>query len=166
MVLVVIFTKFAQSYPVGGEVNTSWGETWVTVHPELERILAANPNPSMNHTLRVMQLLGLPADGGNRYIVETWVKPGDLFRPSPDSEIVDTTAQLTFPWNASDSHKEWFVGNIVYSYFTKAYPWTRLGYTYNWGGGSAHFGLSEFIIKRGATIIVESVSPVEDYVGG
>jgi len=35
-VLVVTFTKYASSYPVGETVNTTWGETWVTVVPEIK----------------------------------------------------------------------------------------------------------------------------------
>lgn len=44
-----------------------------------------------------------------------------------------------------------------------AYPWTRLGYTYDWGNPRADMGLSEFVIKKGAEIAINSVYTTEDY---
>jgi len=63
----------------------------------------------------------------------------------------------------------WFNGNIVYSYFPakekNAYPWTRLGYTYDWGNSISEVGLSEFTIKKDARVIVNSVSNINQYLG-
>jgi len=43
------------------------------------------------------------------------------------------------------------------------YPWTRLGYTYDWGDSATHVGLSEFILEQNATAVVESVTSTVDY---
>ena len=43
------------------------------------------------------------------------------------------------------------------------FPWTRLGYTYDWGESENHIGLSEFVVRKGADIEIDSVSTVNDY---
>lgn len=164
-VLVVTLTKYASSYPVGGEVNTSWGETWVTVVPEIQTFFKNNVDSGSNLTLRALQLLGLPPNSSSTYFVELWVSPQSLFRPTPDNEITDTTAQLDFPSSATSAYKDWFNGNIVYSYYPQRYPWTRLGYTYDWGSSASHVGLSEFVLRQNSTVFVKSVNPVNDYLG-
>jgi len=162
-VLVVVWTKYPPSYPFGGVVNTTWGETWVTVAPELKNFFKDNSVPAGNITVRAEQLLGLPRNNGNTHFVELWVRPQDLFRPSPDCEINDTVTQLTFPENADSAYKKWFNDNIIYSYFSKQYPWTRLGYTYDWGDPHGSFGLTEYVIRQNSTVIVESVTSTVEY---
>ncbi|MCW4000643.1 MAG: hypothetical protein NWE93_10425 [Candidatus Bathyarchaeota archaeon] len=160
-VLMVTWTKYVSSYPVGANITTSWGETWVTAAPQIQTFFANNP--ADNVTLRAAQLLGLPANTSNTYFVEMWVKPDLLFRPSPDCEINDTTTQLCFPGTATDDYIDWFNSNIIYSYYPIRYPWTRMGYTYDWGSDASHVGLSEFIIKANSTVDVKSVTPTEQY---
>ncbi len=161
-VLVVTWTKYANSYPVGENVTTSWGYTWVTVAPEIQQFFKDNVASDANYTLRAAELLGLPANTTYTYFVELWVKPESMFRPTPDSEITDATASLTFPTNATAEYKDWFNSNIISSYYPMKYPWTRLGYTYDWGD-STHVGLSEFVIAQNATVTVKSVTPTAEY---
>jgi len=162
-VLVVTWTKYASSYPVNGTVTTSWGETWVTTAPEIKVFFKDHVNSDINATLRAAQLLGLPPNTTNTYFVELWVNPQSLFRPAPDIEITDTTATLSFPGNATADYKAWFNNNIIYSYYPMKYPWTRLGYTYDWGSTQSHVGLSEFILKQNSTVTVKSVTPTTEY---
>ncbi|MCR5482734.1 MAG: hypothetical protein K6F52_08085 [Clostridia bacterium] len=61
-------------------------------------------------------------------------------------------------------YKEWFDGNIIWSYFDSAFPWTRLGYTYDWADNGTEYGLSEFIIFNGANAKVEYTYNLEDFV--
>ena len=54
---------------------------------------------------------------------------------------------------AAETFKEWYGVKAATSYSTEGdigdwgYPWTRLGYTYDWGNADNHVGLSEFIIR-------------------
>ena len=161
-ILVVTWTKYANSYPVGQNVTTSWGYTWVTAVPEIQTFFKNNVPSDVNYTVRAAELLGMPANTSYTYFVELWVKPDMLFRPAPDSEITDTTTQLNFPANATATYKDWFNNNIISSYYPMKYPWTRLGYTYDWGD-STHVGLSEFVLMQNATVTVKSVTPTVDY---
>ena len=47
-------------------------------------------------------------------------------------------------------YKDWFDQNILWSYFESDYPWTRLGYTYDWSGGDSEYGLTEFLVPGGS----------------
>jgi len=110
--------------------------------------------------------LGLPPNASNSVFVEFWVNPDDLFRPAADCEIGDTSAQLSFPDNATAEYKAWFDSNIIYSYYPMQYPWTRLGYTYDWGSSESHVGLSEFVLAQNSTVTVKSVTPTGEYLKG
>ncbi len=161
-VLVVTWTKYSDSYPIEQNITTSWGNTWVTAAPQLQIFFNDHVSSDTNVTLRAAQLLGLPANTSNTYFVELWVKPQNLFRPSPDNEIGDNTAQLNFPSNATSEYKAWFNSYIISSYYPMRYPWTRLGYTYDWAS-SNHVGLSEFVIMQNSTVTVKSVTPTAVY---
>jgi hypothetical protein len=165
-VLVVTFTKYVSSYPVGQVVNASWGDTWVTVVPEIKAFFKTSVDANTNTTVRALQVLGLPPNSSDTHFVELWVNLQSLFRPAPDNEIMDTAAQLAFPASATADYKAWFNSNIIYSYFPERYPWTRLGYTYDWGNLDSHVGLSEFVIKQNSLVVVESVTSIQDYLNG
>ena len=57
----------------------------------------------------------------------------------------------------------WFNGNIEYSYIDSSYPWTRLGYTYDWSGGDDAYGLTEFIILPGSEVEIEWTKSNEEF---
>ncbi len=172
---------------------------WVTVAPELKNFFVGKECPATKE--RTIQALGLhPVESGDeeKALVEMWVDPKILFRPSPDPEITDHEAELANRIDASiwweypsdqnafltldDSvfflesawsvlgnmtFQEWYENRTVTIYNTSGdkvsswgYPWTRLGYTYDWGNKDNHVGLSEFIIridpdKKSATVIPE-----------
>lgn len=158
-VKMVALTRNYYDNSVGRDYTLSFGELWVTVAPELRQFFATDlAGPSMR---RLEQLLGLPPDGGYTRIVEFWVDPANLFRPSPDPEITDMEAELTFPAGSrtavSQAHRDWFSATWSSRYESATpYPWTQLGYTYDWGG-SDHVGLSEFVIERGSVVGVAGV---------
>ncbi|HEX2956148.1 MAG TPA: hypothetical protein VHO70_04935 [Chitinispirillaceae bacterium] len=162
-VLVTTWTKYVSSYPVGDTIILTWGETWVTVPYEFKKWNAEfHPNP--DSSLRIEQLLGMPPNKGYTHFIELWIRPGDLFRPSPDCEITDSRAGLSFPSTADSTFKTWFNGNIIYSYFPPHFPWTRLGYTYDWGNSQSEIGLSEFVIRRNCSVIVNAVYTTAEYI--
>jgi hypothetical protein len=182
---------------------------WVTVAPELKNYFIARDRyhrcpPTPN---RIVQLLGLNPGLDYDVLIEMWVNPRDLFRPSPDPEITDHEAELAekvsdtewiFPsdlnlfvkldasvlfkpaqWSPKAmTYKEWFAYNAKTTYVvgdesnprTWGFPWTRLGYTYDWGNPKSPVGLSEFILRidpnrnNGETIVklhqaVDTASP-------
>ena len=114
-------------------------------------------------TLRLEQHLGLPSGTGKDRFVQLRVHPEDLFRPSPDPEVTDSVASLDFPAEVSQTHKDWIDGLMASSYGEDGYPWTRLGYTYDWAPGASEIGASEFVIRSGSTVGVDSVQSLAEY---
>lgn len=167
-VLVVTWTRFNSSYPAGDTITLKWGESWVTAVPQMKDWFKTHTVAKENKVDRVKQLLGLPASSQNTYFVEMWVKPEDMFRPAYDNEIDDNTSDNSFRTNTSQDYITWFNNFIISAYFpptatTVKYPWTRLGYTYDWGGTDSKIGLSEFVVKKNSKVIVKSVTATDEY---
>lgn len=170
-VLVVTWTSWAGYDDKIAQKIATARETWVTVAPEIKDFCERTNFSATSKPLRLEQLLGLPPENGKTKFVEMWVDPNDLFRPSPDPEISDHEAELDFPISEkfisiSDVHKSWLNELKNKSYTENGYPWTRLGYTYDWGNPKSEIGLSEFVIRKGAVIIVHSVTPTDRYCTG
>ena len=145
------------------DLNLS-SEVWVTVVPEIRTRIMEDSGRVSNLTLRLAQLLGMPKNRVKKWFVELWVKPSDIFRPCPDPEITDRECQLDFPQNVSTEHVMWFnsLRNASYADENGCCPWTRLGYTYDWGGES-EIGLSEFVVRNGAKVRVGAIYTTDDY---
>lgn len=96
-----------------------------------------------------------------------------MFRLSSDDEIDDTVAELEIPspdhfpsQQAYEFHRDWYnlqVSLDNYDDPSQGYPWTRLGYTYDWGNSESEFGLSEFVIATSSTVAIEKVYSTEAY---
>jgi hypothetical protein len=144
-------------------------DIWVTPVPEVKAFCRRHPCvPPERRVLRLEQLLGLPSGSGKTRFVEFWVKPEDLFRPAPDPEVSDCEAELDFPVSGQfvtvdPAHIAWFQSLMEESYGEDGYPWTRLGYTYDWGNPFSDVGLSEFVIRPGAVVDVHSITLTAEY---
>lgn len=167
-VRVVTWTSWNGYDDKVGQSMTASREIWVTTVPELQRFCRHCGFSGNALTLRLEKLLGLPPHGGKTRFVEIWVSPDDLFRPSPDPEISDSQAELNFPISGKfvliqPEYRKWYNNLKADSYGGDGYPWTRLGYTYDWGNPRSEIGLSEFVIRQGAAIEIHSVNDTEGY---
>ncbi len=169
-------------------------DLWVTVVPEMKRFFGDGSSPQ---PLRIAQLLGTPPEYGqeDRSMVEIWVSPADIFRPCPDQEITNRECQADFlpdpfrPFPPAElfrategpergvfmNYTGWFNNRKKYIYYnarnypaSEPYPWTRLGYTYDWGSPN-HVGLSEFVVHgrkqngTGISVGIRSLKKTADY---
>ncbi|MCE1190243.1 MAG: hypothetical protein LWX56_14030 [Ignavibacteria bacterium] len=168
-VLTCVFTRYGSGFPVGDTVVNSWGPVWVTMAPQLKQWFSTNFTGKGDCYLRAEQLLGLPPHTGDSTIVELWVRAEDLYRPAYDNSITTTSSGI-YMTDTNKAYINWFNGNIIYSYFPqkgqKWYPWTRLGYTYDWGNPKKHVGLSEFVLKPNSRMIVKTNVPLPKYIQG
>lgn len=177
------------------EMDIKWN-AWVTAVPEVKDFLTSYMNANKNSfsaTDRVEQFLGLLpskppyATSQNKFFVEMWVRPEDLFRPCLDAEICGT--ECTIDPHESDldhlppafrdmaklipmtpEHRAWFEKEKKGAYKGDwAMPWTRFGYTYDWGslkkaqGKRAAKGATEYLIKAGSKVLVHSIISTEQY---
>ena len=144
--------------------------TFVTVVPEVSNFCKALGLKDRSLKARLEQLLGLPPEGKKAYFIEMWVNPDDIFRPCPDPEINDQECAPNFPRSKfvsiSSEYLSWFFDLRNSSYGAGGYPWTRLGYTYDWGNPASHVGLSEFVIRPGSTVKIKATPSTADYCSG
>ena len=157
---------------------------WATVVPELKDFVRRSFLPGEDQQAvhnRLYQYLGLPLSQNpeNRFFVEFWARPQDIFRPCIDAEVVDSACipdpnpkelPAGYPpissFVSSDApHQKWFESQKASRYQGSwAMPWTRLGYTYDWAPSAPTYqGASEFVIKQGATIFIQSITPTAQY---
>ena len=120
-----------------------------------------------NPTLRLEQLIGLPAGKGNTTFTAFWADPKDVIRPA---YVTDITAPMTnirsgqTPETDFDKwYTQWFDDQIIWSYFDSAYPWTRLGYTYDWADNGQEYGLSEFVVRKDSRVEVAFTMTTEEF---
>jgi hypothetical protein len=157
-VLLLTWTSW-DGYNTGvGKSITGSREVWTVVPHDLSDFMRAHASlKNSRMTLRLEQLFGIPPHNGKKYFVKMWVNKIDIFRPSADPDIADSEAELDFPGWVDTSYRQWFNNLKSTSYGENGYPWTRLGYTYDWNNPKNEVGLSEFIIKSGASVTVQSV---------
>ncbi len=168
-VLMTAFTTYQGYKSQVGQTITLGKEVWLTAAPQVREFIADRRVWPDQLDLRLVELLGLPPDGKARYFVEMWVDPNNLFRPSPDPEITDYESELTFPGPNSvitlnPTFVGWYNNQVSISYGPGGYPWTRLGYTYDWGSPICpHVGLSEYIAPAGASVTIKQTAESVDY---
>ncbi|HEV2721266.1 MAG TPA: hypothetical protein VG323_14685 [Thermoanaerobaculia bacterium] len=157
------------------------GDVWVTLVPEVQ---TKCKQYGADAPMRLRQLLGLPPYSPKAYVIFNvfQVRAASLFRPAPDPETGTTmpcpnppppNCGNEYPASATPAHISWISNNTLFSYQTPqtppsgskptvGYPWTRLGYTYDWGAKD-HYGASEYIIPKGTVIAVVSSADIKGY---
>jgi len=153
------------SRSAGKLIRTLGADVWVTLVPDLKRRCEGLTGDTLN--LRLQQLLGLPpGDGSERKIFTFTVRSADVFRPCADPRIGTTSCSLEVPdvrhvgltEATAAAHLRFVLEQMLSSYrvgFDRpGYPFTALGYTYDWKPGSEtqHVGLSEYVVRRGAVV--------------
>ena len=159
-------------YPKKGKFNNKNRVIWVTVAPIIQDSCKSFYKKYKDPNMRLRQLLGLQPLTVETFFLELWVKPSDMFRPSPDNETNDNTAGLNLPSNVTKSYRSWFnelrskqYVDCTDSIFDEyGYPWTQLGYTYDWSPDNpTHVGLSEFVIRENTDMFVSGEYPNKVY---
>ncbi len=162
-------------------------DTWLTAAPFVHDFCRELALDGVMLDLRLAQLLGLPPGRNKDAFLEIWVDPADLFRPCPDPEISDHECLVEVPVQGRDdqrpwdctgrpqvsgrfvtiapSHLEWMCYNWRLSYGSddplQNYPWTALGYTYDWGNPDDPRGPSEYVAPKGSEVGFHSLTPTE-----
>jgi hypothetical protein len=147
---------------------------WVTAAPQVETFchhyLLENPKATDDQlNQRLKQFMGLPLDAKNDFFVELWVRPRDIFRPCVDPEINDKKCNpkipdlFSFVPNIPDYGA--FYKNLYFKSFraSSGYPWTGMGYTYDWGNQKSKFGASEFILTPNTPYEIKKAVKTREY---
>jgi len=158
--------KYYEPYIDSAYYSTGPYEIWITTAPQL--LDKFKGSKKTDTSMRLKQMLGLPPNSVYNYFVTFWVRPQDLFRPCADNEIADGTCGLCFPVGTDTAYQAWINGNRISRYYPCAlydkYPWTQLGYTYDWNPkNKTHVGLSEFVIRKNSKVIVQAIYTTAQY---
>lgn len=173
---VTVVTLTDYPYTIGTMTLPKDLYLWVTQVPEVQNICRSFTG---DLELRLKQLLGLRPGARFTNFVTMTVKEGDIFRPTanpdpttmlPCSNPITSNCGEASPDCISDAHVKWLANQMLSSYVLSestvardGYPWTRLGYTYNWRPGSDKYGASEYVIHPNSTITVTNITPYQTY---
>jgi hypothetical protein len=173
-VLVSTWTSFTGYNDAGDQPLPLARDVWVVPVPQVFDRCRGFDLEGEALGLRLRQYLGLGPDVDYDRVVELWVDPLDVFRPCPDAEVTDRTCRPGLPdlpdqelsggaVRSELDHARWFQQQFQRYLAPGAAPWTRLGYTYDWGNPQSEIGASEFVIAEGSTVLVESITPTATY---
>lgn len=159
-VLLVTWHDYEESCEPGEPLAHE--DIWATSLGEVTDWYQENGSGVTDWDLRFAQLLGMPGDSGCTRFSAFWVSPSEVIRPA---YVTDVTAQMENGYDqiTDPVYRTWFDSNILYSYFESQYPWTRLGYTYDWSGGDSVYGLTEFLIADGSKAEIAFTCSTEDF---
>ena len=125
-----------------------------------------------NWPLRLRQLLGLPREENVTHFTMFWVEPKDMIRPAYRPDV--TSSEMDCRFNEDDDSqldslgmwlRNWFDDTWAKSYKEQGgYPWTRMGYTYDWGAKGNHYGLSEFLVREESQVTVQTTKDLKAFV--
>lgn len=176
-VLVVTFSSYA--YPLGPYHVAAGRYIWVTPDGEVQAACRQWGLQGAQLTLRASQLLGLPPNTTYTQMVVFSVPENRIFRPAPDPNPTTlypcAPADMAqcgniLPANVSPEHLRWYIGQSLSAYkigqadSENGYPWTHLGYTYNWTPYAASkYGASEYVITPDTDVTVVSRTPLDQY---
>ena len=167
-VLMGLVHKYPDSYPDGEDVTLKLGDVWVFSAGEMYQWINSNSDGVNDWQERLEQLLGLPEWKKYTSVTTVWVDADLLHRPA---NVAAPTASMKLTYQPTNDEtfdakfKSWYDSNILWSYFNETkYPWTRLGYTYDWADNGREYGLSEFIIFSGASVSVDHTYTIDEFV--
>lgn len=164
-VLLLTWNDTPNYFVEGEEIQPPFGEIWAFTDAEIAAWYQNQEVEDIDDwVLRLEQLIGLPAGTAYTHVAGLWVYPDDIIRPAYQTDITLDSMSNQLDDTVDDSYRSWFESNVYFSYFQSAYPWTRLGYTYDWADNGTDYGLSEFLISAEALIEVDFVMSTEAFV--
>lgn len=166
-VLVATWNRHPEYYEDGGTYRLGEDPLWVFSPDELNAWYKDNRSSIFDLDLRLEQLIGLPPDSGYSTMTSFWVEPEELQRPAYSQDITDIDMATEFAEGTDTEFQHWFEANMESSYEAEedsdGYPWTRLGYTFDWAANGTEYGLTEFLIKPGAEVEIAESVPTRQY---
>lgn len=164
-VLLLSWHRHPERYAAGESFECTYGVIWTFTDGEILAWYDENSEGVTDWPLRLKQLIGLPPSSEYTHFTAFWAELDELVRPAFQTDVTKqlTAEELKIP-NLGE-HGDWFI-EYADSAYGKAspYPWTRLGYTYDWAGNGTEYGLTEFIILEGSTVEIEWTLSTEEFI--
>lgn len=142
---------------------------WVFTVADMAALKAGiNPAPVPgSRWVRLCRFLGLSDDAAQRRdtVVFLKVAAADMFRPAYQTDITRHVGQAVGSTGLGTTGDPVIDNFLRWEQQNNTYPWTRLGYTFDWGApaGNGNFGVTEFIVKQNNDIRYRGYRLVEDF---
>ena len=185
-VLVATVRRDPVSDVARGEAFDLRSAKWVVVPRQLRQRCVRIGCRSMGPRrldLTIKQFIGLPPDGDYRLANTFWARPRDIFRPCLQPSVrasscprrargplptINGTSVRTFLRDQAEYAWRWprrwnpatavsCSGAFPEPRNCYGFPWTELGYTYDWAPNRSHIGLSEFVVTAGSRVYLNRV---------
>lgn len=154
---------------INAEQGVLLGNIFVALPKEARRLCKGAADP----LLALQQGLGLPPKSDPDYrIVRFRVARADMFRPCASGPDVGAPkCAFDIPQDLDPAHRAFMIGQIWTSYRIgfdwPGYPFTGMGWTWNWNPNSAdHYGVSEYIVRKGAEVARIRTLSIAEFCGG
>jgi hypothetical protein len=149
-------------------------DIWVSLQSEIQpRCKRFSAEEKKNIPLRIRQLLGLPGDfggklsGGFQVIEISTSVAGHVFRPCTDPDPHRTVCPSPIApgpnIEISDEHRAWIRQSYEGSFIRGNFPWTQLGYTFDWAYKDELYGVSEYVVPKSAPVKILKWIPLEEF---
>lgn len=124
---------------------------FATADTELYNFIRTSNVPQSGLDQRVKQLLGLPQNLRSDRVVEVMAAPQDIIRPERDPSVTNPVSATAFPSGINPGYITYFRNTVIDNRYAMPpgntpFPFTQLGYTYDYGNPKSVIGLSEFLI--------------------
>jgi hypothetical protein len=158
-----------------------YGETWFSTGTQVQDVCTKSGLRGDALVLRLEQLLGLPPGMGFDVFMQVWIDPNAMFRPCAQPSVTTASCPVAAPlssnapdqvaWSCAappDAHSQWLCNSWVSRYGdsdpSKRFPWTALGYTYDWSpDNETGEGPSEFVAPAKTPVIFERLVTTEEF---
>ena len=158
-----------------GETIKAPSDTFVTLIPEVKD--KCEEFRRRSRVTNLEELLGLPPqaeyDSTHKgfIVLEVSVNQNNIFRPCADFDVHTKTCSTGSP--EGTSYQASFLARHIFESYqlppdpvhSIGFPFTRLGYTYNWRPGADRYGASEYVIPKGAPVKVMEIDSTDTYCG-
>lgn len=151
------------------------GYTWVTLDGEVQQLCKSWHMGGDDLRRRLEQLLGLPPNSPEQFqkvkFITLDVPHASLARAclgvaeGATPECTLNTLDTTAPDIKHYVQQQMASAYIIHLKNQPGYPFTRLGYTYDWSPKAAknHYGASEFLVAPDTSVNLIAISSTDDY---
>ena len=115
---------------------------------------------------RIIKKVGMHYLSENSHFVVFYADAEAMIRPAYNPDISSKMTYLGYSESATLNFKHWLDKKISDAYDKAPYfPFTRLGYTYDWGSKNPRKdGLTEFVVPKGTLIKVKNILSYQDFI--
>lgn len=172
-VMMLSFNNEPDAYRDGTTIKLEQ-PVWLVTEREMQQWYREHKDDVRNWPMRFRQLLGMSKSNPATHFSVLWVSPKDLIRPAFVTSIKSDEMKTQYDENAKDENlssemrvwfQNWFDETRARSFGKKGFPWTRLGYTYDWASKEKNkYGLTEFLTLPGAEVDVQFSKNTKSFV--